>query len=151
MNKDVELNKMRSQIKDFILKIYKKDINGILYYIPNAGVIDGNTKISKKTIQKQLLDKNHYLNKHLFRPLSKKKYRQCKKQKMPSLLVSPWAFYDHYQEDYSLIISRMDKSDDFYSIKLRPNRPENICKFEVWYFIFKKTNSNYKLYSYFFH
>lgn len=146
-------NSIEIVVRNLLRSINNNDYEAILNLIPEEGVIDGNTKISKEEIKNDLINKNSYLYSHLYKTVTPPDIERCIEKLNGKLIVSPYAFYAFYGENYEVNVSPLEKFNNVFNVHVvgKSTKENNGCKFELWYLIIQEKSNSYYLGSYFFH
>lgn len=101
-------DKVRSASLDLLRAIGEKNEKTILSYVPDDGLISGDTRLTRNELAAALNRSGSYVRKALFSEPTKQEIDACNSGDISSLYVSPHFFYINNKDSLSIEITHED-------------------------------------------
>ena len=145
---------LQDVVRRFLQAIYDREYAVILSLIPEEGILDGDTWISKKEIGADIKNPSSALHRQLYQPLSGSFLKTCVDKLGGVANVSPGVFYALHGEEYTVQAKMIDESEGtHFGVKIEAAgqaRSVNGCTAQLWHLMFRRINGRFYLASYFF-
>ena len=130
-------------VRQLLRYISNRDLNNIVKYIPEEGIIDADSHIDSNRYAERLIDPNDPLAEVLFGVLEPEEVQVCK-EGGGTLYVSPYQYCKLFKEDYSLQFTEYNDTNIFH-VKFEDKILDN-CLIRLWPIKFKRTEKGFRLY-----
>jgi len=144
---------LEESVRKLLRSIHSRDYDMVLSIVSERGLIDADQTISKSQVGSDLRNPESYLRKSLYKSVPKSELDICCSKLRCKLIVSPWAFYERYGENFIVKYRKMEKFNDMYSVQIIAqisSTESTDCEFQLWYTMFQKHDGRYYLRHYFF-
>lgn len=142
---------IENAVSTFFQSISRHDVEMLGTIIHQEGVLDGDTRFSRKTILNEIRDTASYIRQSLFRVPDKEELEFCLTSKSKILLVSPLHFFLTYRHSYTVTITRTDDSSDYFDVTILPIHVPDVhgeCELRIPSLVVKLEDNKYYLTNY---
>lgn len=144
---------IEESVRRLLRSIHSHNYEAVLSLVSERGLVDADQTIPKSQIASDLRNPESYLRKTLYKPVSTAEIELCRSKLGGRILVSPWAFYERYGENFRVKYSKIEESADLYTVKIiaqSSNTEPTNCEFQLWFTTFQQYDGRYYLCHYFF-
>lgn len=141
-------DKVESTARQLLKDISEKRYESILSIIPDNGLRDADSWISKKSIENEIVESNSYLREQLYSTPSDRDLKDCKEA--GSYPVSPSYFYMKNNKNYTVKVRKPTGKGRLYHVSFFQKQSKAECRLILFSPSFIIIENKVFLYSYFF-